>query len=1453
MAQEVTLDEMFGTPQVTGQLKPGNIDLQKRPVVKRPSGAVATVKSFSIGTPDGEVLLPSVSDDGRMLSEAEAIALYKKTKKHLGIFSTPEAATEYAKKLHEDQDLRYGDGRSETTISLEDMGLPSAPVEADKGFFARQWDNLKLMNEEGKKEFLESPVKSAYGVYWGAAKSLASGIVGLGETAAKGYAGLTSMIAGGGFDKGSESVDKWLEADREASKGLLYINLAPDSQLEEGFNKLLGIIPEGITAAGDTVYEKTGSALAGSGSQTLLTLLTLKPSAATKPFQAFKKVSKGERVTAGAKAAGEKVSSAIDELSVTDPKAVEALKEHVKGADPELGELLDKALKEAKGKNPVDVGVEVAKQPEPAKPTGPDYRLEEVEGKLHIVKSDGKWKSQPISDRNAAKLKLEQLNELAEKNSELKVKAEGLKKSTEGISKSVEQGMKVLSELPIAPEVKMTSVERRSALRLSNEAYAEQLRKEGGKLTEEGKRALERLSKATDNVVDITTKLEEKEFKAMSSQLREVGIKSSFESVETLAKDYEAVKNKVPKDERDSVSERRINEAVEELKALKPEDKVKIEEKLAVLKYELETGVKSMNFNLERINKPGYDKARDSVWRSGKDEAVKAENQVQQSFKVLQENALEPPGMELVKGKLTEYYEQLIRTVNPEALGREAQVAASTLAKHIAIEMQKNSTLVHRATERQRFWDRRLSTVADFLKKFEKGQKFSDPVLQQVAEAYRAWNERIFKQDQALGIKYEPKDNYLFHVFEDSAKVSEFFRKHYGNKWNNPGFMKDRQFELYDQAVKAGFKPKFKNPEDIMLARQHASDVAQMQVEALREMKNQGIAILVEGDNRPQNWSAKEWRAPNGERYWVHDSADAVLHNAFNTQSLWAMKGIGGDIFRGAMFLKNTTVPIALALSLFHPLHVATIANATGMVRASKGLLSGTVTPARFVKEMIEAGVYKDLLGETGGQLGTIFGMEPKGGYRLLKAYQGKLKDTQITSGDRQALTAMAEGGFIPEMSSQFKTTAITSFREAIARRSASALWHAPFAAISALQRPMFEIWIPSLKIASYLKDVKTALETNPKLVQDTTARQLAFRKLAKSVDNRYGEMAYKTLFWNRWIKDLAVANTLSLGWQMGFIREYGGGGMDLARLPRTKGSFVEKVSKGDLDRPLFVTYYTAQALAYGGLLTWALSGEEPQSLEDYVYPRTGETMPNGRPERVNTMFYPREFASIYHHVEKEGLVGGLGHLASSKASGVVGLTSEWARGVNDFGEEIRDPDAPAYKQLQQTLAATLEELQPISIQAIRESTSENKVRSVVLNVSGFSPAPKYVTETKTEGLITGTFRKYFTQTQTPFEKAQFSDDRRKLRKAFEAGDSDTYSTVLEKMQEKFELTGMEVRRLERSLAKGEDPLVAMFGRLTWRQQKKILDQMTEEEREVYLPASNKEHLRYSYEPPEER
>jgi len=104
-AARTAVPEMLARP--SAPRVPGNIDLHNRPRHQNEDGSYSTVLSASFGTPDGEVLVPLIADDGHKLTVPEAIKEYDRTGKHLGIFDTSDEADAYAKQLHEDQASEY--------------------------------------------------------------------------------------------------------------------------------------------------------------------------------------------------------------------------------------------------------------------------------------------------------------------------------------------------------------------------------------------------------------------------------------------------------------------------------------------------------------------------------------------------------------------------------------------------------------------------------------------------------------------------------------------------------------------------------------------------------------------------------------------------------------------------------------------------------------------------------------------------------------------------------------------------------------------------------------------------------------------------------------------------------------------------------------------------------------------------------------------------------------------------------------------------------------------------------------------------------------------------------------------------------------------------------------------------------------------------------------------------
>lgn len=1397
----------------------------------------------------------------------------------------------------------------------------------------------------GIRALVTSPVKSAVG----GAKAITGGVISMAEQIPAGIRGLgrlggealiretvgripasaaTAPITGA-ISRAAEAqplqgavseIEASLEETgkmREVASQITNINLAAESEQDKAMEGLLMLMPEGIVAAGDSVYEKTGSALAGAGTQGLLTLLTFKPGIAGKVVEASVRGVKSKEL----------FNTTFDALAVSEPDAAQAVIEHIEQTAPKTAQKMRMRFDQAKNKwEPTELGKEVVKQqleaakeitPEAAgvglseaaaetpkvetKPTAkpaeakPEMIIDEDAGQFEIKSPAGEFLAQEnrqyLQVKRADVVEAERGKGHAQKAMEMladEAEKRGLTLASDfSVSKDAQRVYEALGKKGFEVKENPNTVNSETGSKVSNDIRVpvyEVTRKEPPPaLSDPRLTSAVRVGEAGD----------------AGAHYAVAGGSTYFNPDAPGAKYYDLSSLRIADMDAQAVAERIIDKTLELEKAAKdsnPEVVARLEElrkdpyAIGYVDNEelgLHRGAKELGYDgmllwesddiggastinawkkAKEISREEFDRAQ------GREEPTADLPPPVDTAKAEQIFVSGPtlsslPGGKFIQGKMAAWWDEIIRNINPEALGQKAKQAAAILANKIAETMNKDAANHGMAAERIAFWDKLSpAETRDFISRFEKGQKQINAVLQKLDKFLRDRADEIFKQDQSNGIKYDPIDNYLYHIFENGDALAKHFEAKYGKKWGDPKFMKARHFDLYEEAIKAGFKPKFTNPEEILLARQHASDMAQMQVELLKDLESYGLAQEKTKANPdpPKTGTYNYRRSPNGKGYWVEATADQILYNAFDTKSLWNTPGIRGDIFKGAMFLKNAMVPVQLALSLFHPLHLLLgMDSAAAMTRFTKDMMVSGGNPVKWFGKWLE----QMTLGAKGIPLWGIID-NPRVGFRLLKAYQGKLDPTKLSAADRVALQYMSEGGFIPEMSSQFRTNAMENFRKAVrqvaaeynsgpgglrraAGPAAKAGFYTVFAIIDAMQYPMFRLWIPALKIASYLKDVQTALKVDPKLMTDKGRRVLAFRKLAKSVDNRYGEMAYNTLFWNRTLKDIAVANTLSLGWNLGFIREYGGGAMDIGQVIKGKGSLAEKARRGDLDRPLFVMFYTTQVMLYSGLLTWALTGKTPEDLLDYLYPKSGDTDAQGRPERLNTPFYPREFAAIAKHVEHEGVGPGMWHVVSNKASGVIGLVKQWATGVDWRGAEIRDPNSPWHKQVRDTLGATLFDLEPISLQQLRESKKTGK--DVALSFSGFGKAPKYVTQTDTEAGISQLYRKYYAPKQTAYETALLSDDRRKLAKLYREEKMDEYGKLLDEMGTKYELTAQEQGKLAVNIMRrGTDynPYLTMFERLSWQQQKRLLDKMTPEEREIYLPKSNRQHLRYTYEEP---
>jgi hypothetical protein len=696
------------------------------------------------------------------------------------------------------------------------------------------------------------------------------------------------------------------------------------------------------------------------------------------------------------------------------------------------------------------------------------------------------------------------------------------------------------------------------------------------------------------------------------------------------------------------------------------------------------------------------------------------------------------------------------KTFQPELVSDKALQADPLFAKYKSATAAEKDGVIARSEEQHQFWrpttDTERIDYVDRLERINRGavmpQEWKDK-----AERHRIMLDEADRLEKQFGSKAGYVADYFPHEFLDPDKARGFVNAkvaQLGPTW----FQKERTFDLIREALEAGLRLKSTNPEDMVVSRLLASADMVERMKLLNSLKEMDLARITKETENSNELMRRGWQpidAPNREQWLIAPDIQPLWKNAVEARGFWSNEGWVGSTFRGWMAFKAVWVPIKLAVSLYHPLHVVVINIGQGIGRGWTQLVKG---------------------GDFEGALESVaqgFNLAPAEGRMARDAWLVEEKDRSPEQ--KAAVALMNDGGFVPQMSEQLKGNAKRALEDAIDKSEwLKAVPATVRRAIEVMQAPIFERWIPSLKAAAYLNDARALLSRRPELLDDPIQRRVALRTIGKSVDNRFGQMFYGGLFWNRNIKDTAIGTFLSLGWNLGFAREFGGAAFEpgfraIDRLVNGEPSETRATIRDAQNKLPFAMGYIATSMLINGIMSYGFSGQPPEGM-DWFLARIGGTNPDGSPRRITNMSYLREIPMFLKHAQEQGgnIITGAAEMLYNKT--MIEPIKEMLQNRDYYGSDIWDENGPVYMKAWQGLKHTFgDQISPITISgANRALITGGQWYEAALAMMGFGPAPAYASRDATQNRISYLYERHVAPFSRPEDTGEKMKDRLDIR-----------------------------------------------------------------------------------------
>ena len=643
----------------------------------------------------------------------------------------------------------------------------------------------------------------------------------------------------------------------------------------------------------------------------------------------------------------------------------------------------------------------------------------------------------------------------------------------------------------------------------------------------------------------------------------------------------------------------------------------------------------------------------------------------------------------------------------------------------------------------------------DITHRREAGLPQRTPALDNIMSAMRAQQAKVAQLVRSLGPEYLPRliENYMGRIYSNypewargeapgtPPELAERLRASYaaaaskGPIRGSGNFLKERTFSTLREAMDAGLIPVTTNPIEMQLLKIYEGLKFYHGTKMANEIKANGLAHWVpvsdEGSARAAGWTklddsvfqprvtAEGGRQEFGN-WWAPDAAASIFNN-------YVSKGLGGStIYQGVRQAGNALNSMQLGLSGFHATFMAF---ETMIDKVAMGL-------RQLARGDIARGAGSMLSGFSPTSIYSTF----KKGSALMAAYRDPASAPPEL---RKQVDALLTGGGRARMDPFYQTNAAgTFFRTMADLKNPAGAFHdawqmakdtpmkAPLAIaarlIDTINHPLMGVLVPTLKLGVFSDMATDFLRAHP----DATHEQYAdaMTKAWDSVDNRMGQLVYDNLFWKKTMKDLAFITTRSVGWNLGSLREIGGGIGDSAK-------YIADAARGrDKDFTHRMAYTFAMPIVtalYGAILTKVITGKDPEDLLDYFYPPSGKESTPGVKDRYTLPGYIKDVMAF-----KNDPFGTLGN----KTSPLLATAIELAKNRDYYGGIIYNakalPGVPADNPLVTYPEYLANQVLPFSVRGFLKANAEGRSGlEQALNFWGINPAPQsIVNPAKSEG-----------------------------------------------------------------------------------------------------------------------